>query len=93
MYTIYNLVHFGPATAKIEHSTARNTDKMRTPVNVRSHTSDVISAVTVSPLLTTVGYGRFFDQMPRLRSVYGFPITAHGALPSDTFGPVFFHYQ
>jgi hypothetical protein len=32
------------------------------------------SAVTVSPLLTTVGFGRFFYQIPRLRSVYGFPI-------------------
>jgi hypothetical protein len=44
------------------------------------------SVVTVSPLLTTVGYRRFFDQIPR---GYGrctvFPITAHEALPSDTF--------
>jgi hypothetical protein len=30
------------------------------------------SAVTVSPLLTTVGYGRFFEQISRLRSAYGF---------------------
>jgi hypothetical protein len=31
------------------------------------------SAVTVSPVLRTVGYGRLFYQIPRLRSaVYGF---------------------
>jgi hypothetical protein len=30
------------------------------------------SAVIVLPLLTTVSYGRFFYQIPRLRSVFGF---------------------
>jgi hypothetical protein len=49
------------------------------------------SAVTVSPWLTTVGYGRFFGQIPRLRSVKVFPITTHEAL--DTGNPVYRPYM
>jgi hypothetical protein len=41
-------------------------------------------AVTVSPLLTTVGYGRIFNKYRGYGRFTAFPITAHEALPSST---------
>jgi hypothetical protein len=74
-FVMYYL-HAANATGAL---TAQYHSSMRSLIERLSSKLVRISAVTVSPLLTTVAYGLFFDQIPRLRSVFDSTITAHEA--------------